>query len=157
MIRYIINKNALSKDFTPFCHEKPDLNSWRSYISDDFGIISDLLNWIKYGVVTNQDVLLFSLTGINQITISAFQSLHIRWYVKCTYYILIYHNLCPFFAIFITKWSEIFIYLIIILGLLVPQNFWSEFLRILHFRWLWCQLITVNGNSSMSRLVTRLS
>ena len=67
MIRYIINKNALSKDFTPFCDEKPDRNSWGSYILDDFGIISDLLDWIKYGVATNQDVLLLPLTAINQM------------------------------------------------------------------------------------------
>ena len=46
----------ISKDW-----EKSDRNSWGSYILDDFGIISDLLDWIKYGVATNQDVLLFKL------------------------------------------------------------------------------------------------
>ena len=45
-------------------------------------------------------MLLFPLTAINQITISAFQSLHIRWYVKCTYYILICHRFSSIFAIF---------------------------------------------------------
>ena len=35
---------------------------------------------------------------------------------KYTMYILIYHSLCPIFAIFIIKWSEIFTCLIIILG-----------------------------------------
>ena len=45
-------------------------------------------------------MLLLPLTAINQITVSAFQSLHIRWYVKCTYYILICHRLSSIFAIF---------------------------------------------------------
>ena len=69
-----MNKNALKKDFTPFCDENckkrtqimvdedivctfyipsnmqrlkcTDQNSWGSYILDDFGIVSDLLDLI---------------------------------------------------------------------------------------------------------------
>ena len=73
-------------------------------------------------------------------------------------YILIYHSLCPIFAIFITKWSEIFIYLIIILG--NPLGSPEFLIGILEDLTFWYEkqmtLIAGHGNSTTSRILARL-
>ena len=67
---------------------------------------------------TNWDVLLTEMcyySLLQQSIISAFQSLHFRWYVN-VHTISSFTISCVLFLQFITKWNEIFIYVIIILG-----------------------------------------